>query len=94
MLYTIQITKIKKVGPFGYHRSKSKIFLIFAFINEFFSYFYFLDQKQSVLVLPNIHINAKNCSKIAIFHVDFKKKQSNKQNEELLIDFSTYLFTA
>ena len=36
-----------------------------------------LDQKQSVLVLPNIHINAKNWSKIAIFQVDFKTKQSN-----------------
>jgi hypothetical protein len=34
-----------------------------------------LDQKQSVLVVPNIHINAKNWSKIAIFQVNFIKKQ-------------------
>jgi hypothetical protein len=32
-----------------------------------------LDQKQSVLVLPNIHKNAKNWSKIAIFQNDLKK---------------------
>jgi hypothetical protein len=36
-----------------------------------------LDQKQSVLVMPNIHINARNWSKIATYQVDFKIKQSN-----------------
>jgi hypothetical protein len=35
----------------------------------------FLDQKQSVLVLPNIHINAKNWSKIPTFQNDLKKKR-------------------
>jgi hypothetical protein len=32
---------------------------------------------QSLLVLRNFHINAKNWSKIATFQNDLKKKQSN-----------------
>jgi hypothetical protein len=33
----------------------------------------FLDQKQSVLVSPNLHVNAKNWSQIATFQDDLKK---------------------
>jgi hypothetical protein len=44
-----------------------------------------LDQKQSVLVLPNIHINAKNWSKIAVFQVDFKNKLKQLSSSILFV---------
>jgi hypothetical protein len=37
---------------------------------------YVLVQKQSVLAMPNFHINAKNWSKMAYFQADFEKNKA------------------
>jgi hypothetical protein len=46
-----------------------------------------LYQKQPVLALRNIHINAKDWSKIAIFQVDFKKN-TKQHSSSILFDYA------